>query len=151
MVTKKSARVLFGILVISAWILGSAIQVGAETMNYKLYTWVVKVERAMVGDMEGHNLNLTIRRAFCVFENGETGTSISVITGDSTKTSGALLVYTTITFPDSSTIVVKLQGMIGGGATVGGYTSSKLTGEIIKGTGRFEGIKGTYTSDITHK
>ena len=38
MATKKSMWVLFGILVISAWVLGSAIQAGAETMNYKFYT-----------------------------------------------------------------------------------------------------------------
>ena len=35
MATKKPIWVLFGILVISAWILGSAIQVGAETLMRK--------------------------------------------------------------------------------------------------------------------
>jgi hypothetical protein len=38
MATKKSMWVLFGILIISGWIFGAAIQAGAETMNYKAYT-----------------------------------------------------------------------------------------------------------------
>ena len=45
MATKKSILALFGILVVSVWILESAIQAGAETMNYKFYTYTVK-ERA---------------------------------------------------------------------------------------------------------
>jgi len=36
MTTKKSVWVLFGILVLSAWVLGSAIQVGAETMKFRV-------------------------------------------------------------------------------------------------------------------
>jgi hypothetical protein len=47
--------------------------------------------------------------------------------------------YTTIKFPDGSTIMIKTQGTMGAGA--GGWTS-----EIIKGTGRFEGIKGTLSA-----
>jgi len=38
MATRKSILILFGILLILAWVLGSAIQAGAETMNYKYYT-----------------------------------------------------------------------------------------------------------------
>jgi hypothetical protein len=70
MTTKKSMWVLFGILVISAWILGSAIQAGAETMNYKFYTWVIRGEDVPVGDVGGHMVGIAIRGAFWVFENG---------------------------------------------------------------------------------
>jgi len=41
MATRRSKRILFNILVISAWVLGSGTQTGAETMNYKFYTWVI--------------------------------------------------------------------------------------------------------------
>ena len=37
MTTKSSIRLLLGILVISVWVPGSAIQAGAETLNFKLY------------------------------------------------------------------------------------------------------------------
>jgi hypothetical protein len=145
MATKKSIWVLFGIVVISAWILGSAIPAGAETMKYRGYTYVAKAEIALVGDVEGHALSLYVRRAFCVFESGEVATNLTTITNDITHGSGTLLQYKIITFTDGSTIVTKTQGTVGGTA-VGVPTSAALTGEIVKGTGRFEGIKGTETS-----
>jgi len=58
MATRKSLWILFGILVISAWILGSAIQAGAETLNYKFYTYVIKAEDVPVADVEGHTVGL---------------------------------------------------------------------------------------------
>ena len=144
MAKRISILVLFGILVISVWVLGSAIQAGAETMKCKVYTWVVKVERGLVGDVEGHTLSLSIRRAFYVFENGEIATSLATITSDLIKGSGTNFQYRLITFTDGSTIVVKQAGIVAGSA-VGVTTSSESAGEIIKGTGRFEGIKGTQT------
>jgi hypothetical protein len=38
MATRKSKRILIGVLVISALVLGSGTQAGTETMNYKFYT-----------------------------------------------------------------------------------------------------------------
>jgi len=145
MATKKSIWVLFGILAISAWVLGSAIQAGAETMNYKLYTYVTKQEVVPVGDVEGHVMVLTLRRSFLVFENGEVATVNAVITSDTVKGSGTFMQYVTMKFPDDSTIIVKSQGTVGTPAA-GTYTSGGWASEIIKGTGRFEGIKGTVTS-----
>ena len=149
MVTKKSIRVLFGILVISASILGSGIQVGAETLKFKAYTYVTKAERAPVGDVDGHTVGFSIRRAFIVFENGEVATQTSVITSDGIKGSGSSLQYSTITFSDGSTIIIKAQITFAGTAP-GALSSSKLTREIIKGTGRFQGIKGTGTSTVKY-
>jgi hypothetical protein len=138
MVTKKSIWIFLGILVISAWVLGSAIQAGAETMNYKLYSYVVKDERVSIPDAEGHTVSLVVRKAFFVVENGEIATANQVATVDHIKRSGPLLVYTTLTFSDGSLMIFKEQGTMG--VTAGG-----VTGEIIKGTGRFEGAKGTRT------
>jgi len=145
MVTKKSTWVLFGILSISAWVLGSAIQAGAETLNYKFYTWVNKGEIVPIGDVEGHNVTLIMRGAFYVFENGEVATTDTVTIGDLTKGSGSFKGYFTIKFGDGSTIMVRTQGTLGGTAA-GTLGSSGSTSEIIKGTGRFEGIKGTQSA-----
>jgi hypothetical protein len=144
MATKKSMMVFFGILLISAWVLTSAIQVGAETLNYKVYTYATKAESVPVGDVEGHTLGLNTRRAFLVFENGEVATQSSVITIDRIKGSGPSLQYSTITFSDGSTIIIKSQN-IGTGTASGARATAEMTKEIIKGTGRFEGIKGTGT------
>jgi hypothetical protein len=138
MVTKK-VFVLFSILAISAWVLGSAIQAGAETMNFKLYTYVTKAERIPIDDVEGHVVRLIVRGSFYAFENGEVATVSAVSTEDFIKGSGPFMIYSTITFADGSTMILKGQGTAGGGA--GGWTS-----EIIKGTGRFAGAKGTLTS-----
>ena len=145
MATKKSIWVLFGILVISAWMLGSAIQVGAETLNFKFYSYAIQNESAPIGDVEGHNVVLINRRAFCVFENGEVATEVYVTTGDYIKGSGSSTQYRTITFSDDSTIILKVQITVTGSAQ-GVTASTKATREIIKGTGRFEGIKGTGAS-----
>jgi len=139
LVTKKSKWILFGIFVISAWVLGSAILAGAETMNYKFYTWVIKGEWVPVSDVEKHVMGLVKRGAFYVFENGEVATIDHVSTGDFIKGTGPFMQYVTINFQDGSTITIKSQGTFGG-------TSADWRSEIIKGTGRFEGIKGTQSA-----
>jgi hypothetical protein len=142
MVTKTSMRVLFGILVISTWVLGSSIQAGAETLNFKFYVWVVRTEKVPVNDVEGHIVALVQRGGFYVFENGEIATIERVSMNDLIKGSGSATVYETINFADGSTIMLKGQSTLRGTA-VGQHTSGEGTSEIIKGTGRFEGIKGT--------
>lgn len=145
---RKPMWVLFGILVLSAWLLGSAIQAGAETLKYKIYTYTTKQESVPIGDVEGHSMSLTTRRAFCVFENGDVATQSSVITHDLIKGSGSALQYSTMTFADGSTIIMKVKITMEGTET--GISQSRITREIIKGTGRFEGIKGTGTSKVKY-
>jgi hypothetical protein len=55
--------------------------------------------------------------------------------------------YSTLTFADGSTIIMKVQVTI---ETVAGSSAAKMTREIIKGTGRFEGIKGTGTLTVKY-
>jgi hypothetical protein len=148
--TRKSLWILFGTLVISVWFLGSPIQAGAETMNFNAYNVVTKRETVPVADVEGHALGLTVRNGFFIFENKEVAASISVGTHDYIKGKGPFMQYVTLTFQDGSTIIIKSQGAVGtpvaGTPTVGGYTGS----EIIKGTGRFEGIKGSVTLKVKY-
>jgi hypothetical protein len=139
MSTKKLFGILFGILVIATWVLGSAIQAGAETMNYKAFNYTEKREALSVGDVEGHGLALETRRVFLLFENGEVATAVIFAIADFLKDSGSNMSYSTITFADGSTISIKREVK-----WVGGVTETK--GEITKGTGRFQGIKGTQTA-----
>jgi len=139
MATKKSMWVLFGILVTSAWVLGPAVQVGAETMKYKLYTYEIKGEMVPVPDVEGHLVGYGVRGAFYVFENGEVATINHVVIRDFFKEAGTFWQYVTIKFEDGSTIIIKSQGSFGG-------TEARWESEIIKGTGRFQGIKGTHAA-----
>ena len=109
MTTKKSIWILLGILMTSVWIFGSAIQAGAETMNFKAYSYVVKSEAISIGDVEDHILGLETRRGFSLFENGEVGTGILFVMGDYIKGLGSNTSYGTITFSDGSTIMTKRQ------------------------------------------
>lgn len=77
--------VLFGIVVILAWVLGSAVQAGAEILNYKTYNYVTKQESVPVDDVEGHIVILAQRGGFYVFGNGEIGTMKSVSMNDLIK------------------------------------------------------------------
>src|SRR4030042_4399216 len=142
MATKKSMRVLLGIFVISAWVLGPAIQAEAETMNYKFYSWVIKSESVPISDMEGHAVGFVMRGGFYVFENGEVATANQVATIDYIKGAGPFMSYVTLNFADGSTIITKNQGTMAG-VTTASPSLVAWTSEIIKGTGRYTGIKGT--------
>ena len=71
MATKKSIRVLFGILAISVWVLGSAIQAGAETLKCRNASTTTKNESIPVNDEPGHVLGVQILEGLAFFENGE--------------------------------------------------------------------------------
>jgi hypothetical protein len=145
MAKKKSMCVLFGIVVILAWVFGSAIQAGAETLKCRTATTATKDERISVGDEEGHVLVLQILEGLAFFENGEIAKLRVNAIGDSTPGKGAqAIAYSIFTFEDGSTIVVRLQRLMV--ADKSGNYSAKNTTELIKGTGRFEGIKGTGSS-----
>jgi len=146
MATRKSMSVLFGIFVISTWVLGSTIEARAETMNYKYYTWVVKSESVPISDMEGHSVGFVMRGCFFVFENGEVATANLVASTDYIKGAGPFMSYVTINFADGSTIIIKNQGTMAVAST-GSPSLVAWKSEITKGTGRFEGIKGTQTQD----
>jgi hypothetical protein len=114
-------------------------------MNYKFYTWVTKAESVPVGDVEGHIVRYEVRGSFYVLENGEVATVNAVATGDLIKWSGPFMQYVTINFADGSTIIIRSQGTIGA-TTAASYGSGGWTSEIVKGTGRFQGIKGTQSA-----
>jgi len=138
MATKKLMYVLFGILALLAWVLGPVIPAGAETMSYKLYSVVIKSDSFPIGDVEGHDVVISVRSAFYVFPN-EVATAYAFGIRDAIKEAGSFSQYVTLTFPDGSTIIRRDQGTRTG-------AESSYTSEIIKGTGRFEGIKGTHTA-----
>jgi hypothetical protein len=144
MAKRKSIWILFGILVISTWVLGPAIQAGAETMNCKTSGNSVKREAAQIPDVEGHTININMREGLAFFENGEVAALKSSSTWDGISGKrGRSQGYMAFTFVDGSTIIISFLQMLE--ADQEGKLSyfTKSTGEILKGTGRFEGIKGS--------
>ena len=141
MTTPKSLRVLVGMLVISVWVLGSALPAGAETLHHKSYVWMNREDIAVVDEAEGHTVSLAQRGGFYVLDTGEVATIKRVSLNDSTREAGVSTIYETIKFADGSTIMLKGQSARRRKARV--TILSDATSEIIKGTGRFAGIKGT--------
>jgi hypothetical protein len=146
MATKKLMCVLFGILVIAAWVLGSVIQAGAETMKCKTSGIMVKIEGIPIPDVDGHRISLGLRDGLAFFEDGEVATfkassTSDTIAGKEGRSQGYLL----FSFVDGSTIITSF-GQTSKPDPEGKFGSvSELTGEILKGTGRFEGIKGSLS------
>jgi len=140
--TKKSMVVLLGILMISAWVLGSVIQARADTLKGKSILTATKDERIPVNDVPGHTLGMQISEGLAFFENGEIAKVRNHSIYDATPERGSdAISYNIWTFEDGSTVINRTQrSMV---PDKSGTLSAKLTSEFIKGTGRFEGIKGT--------
>ena len=125
-------------LTIVGWLVGSATQAVAETTKYKLTSYITYIENLPVGDTAGHVLSVSSRKGLALFENGEVAIYTNWSTLDFIKGNGSVQGYSILTYPDGSTTVHKIQGTIEAGI-------QKLTGEFIRGTGKFEGIKGSLS------
>jgi len=135
---------IIGILFIAALLLMPATQAGAETVKFRLVTYLSKVEWSPVGDVKGHVVGFYSRRGLAFFENGEVATYSNRGWFDSTKGKSSYQGYNFYTYEDGSTTIGKVEGTL---TPIEGtkQRSAKGTQKFIKGTGRFEGIKGSGT------
>jgi hypothetical protein len=131
---------IIGILLIAVWLLVPSIQAEAKTMKFKYTSQLTRVELAPVPDVEGHVVVLYVRRGVAIFEN-EVAPFMTMGTADLVKRLGPFQGYSQITFKDGSTVNYDYTGALtlAPGAKL---RSLKGKGKFIKGTGRFEGIKG---------
>ena len=140
-----SGLAITSILVIGIWLPGSVPEATAETLNLKFFTHVTKMEMVPISDVEGHFIGVSVREGVTVFENGELAWVKAALILDLTKGAGTFDSYATYTVTDGSTFTVRNKGTME--ATPQGVSlGAKRTGDIIHGTGRFQGIKGTITS-----
>jgi hypothetical protein len=135
---------VISIFLISIWLFPN--QVGAETRKYKIVLYFTRVEMSPIPAMEGQVYMLTEFRGLTFWEDGEISTYSGAAIGESYKGKGPFQNCVTHTFADSSTIVSKNRfiSISAPDGKTGLY--EEITGEIVKGTGRFEGIKGTITA-----
>ena len=119
-------------------------QAKAETVKFTVTNYITKLEAIPVPDVEGHVLLLIERRGVAVFEDGSVAAYHARLMGDLTKYHGPAQGYSELTYPDGSKNMTKWQ------VTIEIPAGKKLPtfkgkGDYIKGTGRFEGIKGTIS------
>jgi hypothetical protein len=130
---------LIGVMVMAVWIGSPA---AAETLKAKVTNYSVKLEYVPAGDVQGHVVGLNTREGKCVFQDGQTADYAMASTFDHMAGKGGISKgYTKMTFKDDSSIVFKWEADAGIGPDK--LPTSKGTGTIIGGGGRYKGIKGT--------
>ncbi len=132
------------IFVIGIVLLGSVPQATAETLNFKFFIHVTKQEMVPIADVEGHVIGITVREGVAVFENGELAWFKVSLIRDLIKGAGTFDKYVTCTFLDGSAFTAHMKGTVEA-SPQGVPLAAKAAGDIIHGTGRFQGIKGTGT------
>ncbi len=148
MATRKgiTIRGLTGILVISACLILSVTQAGADTMKFRVSNVVTKGEVYPVGDVEGHNLVFVIRDGAVTLENGEAGSMKALFISDVMPKGGSFLGYLILTFADGSTILLSFRPGTFSPDPEGKFALIQQgSGELVNGSGRFKGIKGTMS------
>jgi len=125
------------VLLIAASLLLSATQARTETVKFRGVFHQIKVEDIEVGDVPGNVIGIAENKGLVFFENGEVATYSEVLTFDFTNGSFTGQGYTIITFEDGSTQVIKFLG------TDKEKGLWKGTFTYLRGSGRFEGIKGS--------
>jgi len=147
MATRKSMWVLIGFFIITAWLLGFVIEAQADTMKCRIARVNTKEQTMPVSHEEGRDLVIVESQGLAFFENGDIANFKSQAIADRATGPGKgsqAISYIYFTFEDGSSIIVRLE--FRSIADPSGKISTKTVGEIIKGTGRFEGIKGTFSS-----
>jgi hypothetical protein len=148
MATKKPIILwsLVNILIVAVWLLVVVTQAGAETMKAKSSNNMVKMEAVPIGDVPAHHIGVGIRDGLAFFEGGEVSALKTFLTWDLIGRKGGLVQgYSLFTFVDGSTINTTVRQEYEPDPE-GRFTwNIKFTGQIVKGTGRFEGIKGTLS------
>lgn len=148
MVTKKIIGTFVCLLCLTVLVIGISSEATAETLKGKGVSAVSKIERLPVGDTENHNIGLTAREGMILFENGEVATTKAMAMWDMIgPASGWAKGYVQFIFLDGSTIHSNFHQQIlppTGGEAI--QYDSKITGDIVKGTGKYEGVKGTFTT-----
>ncbi len=148
MATKKSMWVPFGILMISAWVLGSAIQAGSEMLKLQDSNVVTTSQQFPIGNVEGASITFFVRDGLFVSENGELGSTKTIVASQWIPGKSTLFFLGHIMYicGDGSTIVGTLQPGSSSPDPEGKVGKiQKASGELTFGSGRFKGIKGSQS------
>ncbi len=124
------------IFMIGILLVGFVPQAVAETLNFKQANRMTKRDPFPI---PGGEVSSWVREGVVILESGEMAWLKAFAFQEMTQGAGTFIAYTTWTFKDGSTITQHSKGTFGGG-------SAGRTGEIIGGTGRFQGIKGTVST-----
>ena len=144
---------------IAALALVPAAQAGEKTEEIKgrHVTQISKIDVVKVGDVKGHVIGILQRRGLDFQNDKVVATYRNWVNFDLVKGKGTCEGYSQLTYEDGSTTLSKVQGTLE--PLEGKRSAGKGTFTYVRGTGRFEGIKGggswtfksftPYTNDET--
>ena len=121
-------------------------EVAAETWKYKISLYMTRMEWATIPTLEGQGFLLGEFKGTTFWDNGEISAYSGAAIGDSYMGKGPVQNCITHTFADGSIIVAKNKYMSISAPDGKTAVLEDITGEIVKGTGRFVGIKGTIAA-----
>jgi hypothetical protein len=147
MATKISFCVLLSVFFVITGFLGFSNGVGAETLKMQVSNVVTKSEIFPLENIEATSINYMVRDGTFILENGEVGSMKAMVTSAGTVGKGGLFLgFIVYMFGDGSTIVGTFQpGTFWADPEKKVMGLQKASGELIMGSGRFKGIKGTQT------
>jgi hypothetical protein len=143
---------IVGMMVLIAFAMGIVLMADAVAeekgkVGYRHVFYITTIHTLKVPDVEGHTNILHEAKGIVFYEKWGSALIYQITTMDLIKGAGTLKAYTHTTFPDGSTITLKIEGKsTGGGVGVTGAASTEGTWTYTKGTGKFEGIQGRGTS-----
>lgn len=150
MTLERQPKLAFLLFLASAWLLGSAGLVQAQTktsVRYKEVHYPTEEHVYPVGNpANGHVYGVWVRKGLTMFADGEVAAYSALGDVDVTKGKGTISGYDTTKFADGSTWSTKFKGQFSIGPK--GLWVIPHRGRFTHGTGRFAGIEGTlrYTS-----
>jgi hypothetical protein len=115
-----------------------------STTKFKIINNITKVEAIPIPDEKGHFVGILSREGLVLLENDEVGNQSAVLTFDTRGDTVNFDAITTIIFPDGSSWLLKSKG-VGEKSPDVKLLATWQTGDFLKGTGKYEGIKGTFT------
>ena len=117
-------------------------EAGAEVMKFRLVSMYEKIEWVKVTQTEGVMIGVMDRKGLSIFENGDIAPTNCRAIFDTKK---GFQGYSSLSFADGSTLVLWWKGPTSRIPPGGNYSGYSVAFEYVKGTGRFEGIKGSGT------
>jgi hypothetical protein len=137
-IMKKLISLLLPVLVFVA-------PAGADsiTEKFRIINHVTRFETMNPEDEKGHFIGILTRSGLALFEDGQIGNQSAMIVFDMISgKSGSFQTYTTIILEDGSSWIAKSNGKMAR-TPDGKRLLTKQAGDIVSGTGKYEGIKGT--------
>ncbi len=133
-------KIAVAALVVVACFAAGSVEAKEQTMKFRLVTTLVSSSFDDVPNWEGHSVGVAKYAGVAVFEDGRIAFKDFVLTMERAENEGTYSGYSTYTFQNGDSLMLKFKGVYTPNGNGGDY-------EVLSGTGAFEGASGTGRFD----